>query len=146
MAKISVGVVIALAATGIFLTLITAGAIVTQTKPSNATISAVNIEVYSDSGCTQSLTSLDWGTLYPGNTTTRTIYVKNTGMLPVRLAIADESWAPTTASSVLALTWNRQNTVLNVDQTMNATLTLRAAASTGSLEKFSFNIIVTGEE
>jgi hypothetical protein len=146
MQKISIGVIIALAATGIFLSLVTAGLIATQTVPSNGTVSAVNVGVYSDSGCTQNLTSISWGTLYPGNSTTRTIYVKNTGTLPITLTLTSGSWVPTTANTVLTLTWNRQNTVLNAGQSVDATLTLAAASSTGSLTNFSFNIIITGTE
>ena len=146
MQKISTGVIIALAATGIFLSLVTAGLIATQTVTSNGTVSAVNVGVYSDITCTQNLTSIPWGTLYPGNSTTRTIYVKNTGTLPVTLTMTNGSWVPTTANTVLTLTWNRQSTVLNAGQSISATLTLTAASSTGSLTDFSFNIIITGAE
>ena len=146
MQKISTGVIIALAATGIFLSLVTAGLIATQTVTSNGTVSAVNVGVYSDIACTQNLTSISWGTLYPGNSTTRTIYVKNTGTLPVTLTMTNGSWVPTPANTVLTLTWNRQNTVLTAGQSISATLTLTAASSTGSLTDFSFNITVTGSE
>jgi hypothetical protein len=144
--KLSTGAIIALAATGIFLSLVTAGVIVTQTVPSNGTISAVNVGVYSDSQCTQNLTSISWGALYPGNSTTKTIYVKNTGTIPVTLTMTTGSWVPTTASSVLTLTWNRQNTVLDPNQSISAILTLTAASNTGSVTTFSFNIIITGAE
>jgi hypothetical protein len=144
--KISTGVIITLAAIGIFLSLVTAGLIATQTVPSNGIVSAVNVGVYSDIACTQNLTSIPWGTLYPGNSTTRTIYVKNTGTLPVTLTMTNGSWVPATANTVLTLTWNRQNTVLNAGQSINATLTLSVASSTGSLTDFSFNIIITGAE
>ncbi len=146
MQKISTGVIIALAATGIFLSLVTAGLIATQTVTSNGTVSAVNVGVYSDIACTQNLTAISWGSIYPGNSTTKTIYVKNTGTLPVTLTMTNGSWVPTTANTVLTLTWNRQNTVLNAGQSISATLTLTAASSTGSLTDFSFNIIITGAE
>ncbi len=146
MQKISTGLIIALAATGIFLSLVTAGLIATQTLPSSGTVSAVNVGVYSDSGCTQILTSINWGTLYPGNTTTRQIYIKNTGTLPVTLTMTTGSWVPTAANSVLTLTWNRQNRVLNAGDSIAATLTLTVSSSPGSITNFSFNIIITGNE
>jgi hypothetical protein len=146
MRKLSTGAIIALAATGIFLTMVTAGLITTQTLQSNGTMTTINVGVYSDSACTQNLTSISWGSIYPGNSTTRTIYVKNTGTLPVTLTMTTGSWVPTTASSVLTLTWNRQNTVLNAGQSISATLTLSVASSTGNLTDFSFNIIITGAE
>ena len=144
--KLSIGAIIALAAAGIFLTLVTAGVIVTQSVPSNGTITTVNVGVYSDSQCTQNCTSIDWGALYPGSSTTKTVYVKNTGTLPITLTITPQSWVPTAASSALTLTWDQQNTILDPDQSTSATLTLTAASDTGSLTDFSFNIIITGTE
>ena len=146
MNKLSTGAIIALAATGIFLTLVTAGLIATQTIPSNGTVSAVNVGVYTDSQCTQNCTAISWGTLSPGNSTTRTIYVKNTGSVPITLTMTNGTWTPTTANTVLTLTWNRQDTILNAGQSTFATLTLTAASNTGNLTSFSFNIIITGTE
>ena len=146
MQKLPTGAIIALAATGIFLTLVTAGLISTQTVQSNGTISAVNVGVYSNSSCTQSLTSINWGTLSATNSTARTIYIKNTGNVPVTLTLTTGNWVPTTADSVLTLTWNRQNSVLTAGQSISATLTLTVASSTGSLTDFSFDIIITGTE
>ena len=49
MAKLSAGIIIVLAASGVFLTLVTAGIIATQTVASNGIVSTVNVGVYSDS-------------------------------------------------------------------------------------------------
>ena len=146
MIKLSIGVIAALAVTGVFLTIVTAGLIATQSIPSSGTIVGVNVGVYTNSQCTQNCTTIDWGTLYPGDSTTRTIYVKNTGSVPVTLTMTTGGWVPTSASSVLTLTWNRQNTVLNAGQSISATLTLTAASNAGSLSGFGFNIVVTGTQ
>jgi hypothetical protein len=147
MRKISTGAIIAIAATGIFLTLLTSGLLISsQTVPSNGTITAVNVGVYSDSGCTQNCTSIDWGTIAPGNSTTRTIYVKNTGTIPVTLSMTMGSWVPSNASSYLTLSWNRGGTVLIANQSISAVLTLSASSSAGNITSFSFNIIITGTE
>jgi hypothetical protein len=44
---------------------------------------AVNVGVYSDAACTLNLTSIDWGNVYPRGSVSRTIYVKNTGNVPM---------------------------------------------------------------
>ena len=145
--KISTGATIAIAVTGLFLTLITAGLLTTsQTVPSAGTITAVNVGVYSDSACTQNLTSINWGTLPPGNSTTRTIYIKNTGTGSITLSMTTANWIPSNANTYLTLTWDRANYVLNANVSVSATLTLAASVSAGNITSFSFNIIITGTQ
>ena len=144
--KLSTGVIIALAATSIFLTLVTAGIIATQTIPSSGTVTTVNVGVYTDSECTQNCTSISWGVIYPGNSTSTTIYVKNNGTIPITLSMATDSWAPTEASDCLTLTWDQEGTELVVGELVSANLTLSAASDTGDLTDFNFNIAITGAE
>jgi hypothetical protein len=145
MRKISTGTAIAIAATGLFLTLLTTGLLMSQqTIPSAGTITTVNIGVYLDSSCTQNATSISWGSIYPGNSTTKIIYVKNTGSLPVTLNMTTESWVPSNANTYISLSWNRGGTVLSAGQSIDATLTLSASSSAGNITSFSFNMIITG--
>ena len=144
--KLSTGVIIALAATSIFLTLVTAGIISTQTIPSNGTVTTVNVGVYSDSRCTQNCTSISWGSIYPGNSTSKIVYVKNIGTVPITLSMTAGSWAPTTASACLTLSWDQQGTVLGVGDSVSANLTLSADSDIGNLSNFSVNIIIIGAE
>jgi hypothetical protein len=144
--KLSTGLIIALAATGLFLSLVTAGIIATQNIASNGTVTSVNVGVYSNENCDQNCTSISWGSIYPGNSTSQTIYVKNTGAVPITLSMAVDSWEPTDASDCLTLTWNPQDDTLNPGQSTTATLTLTVAQDTGDLTAFNFNIIITGAE
>ena len=144
--KLSTGVIIALATTGIFLTLVTAGIIATQTIPSDGTITTVNVGVYSNSECTQNCTSISWGALYPGNSTSKIVYVKNTGTVPITLTMTTATWTPTDADDYLTLDWDQQDTVLNVGDSVSANITLTAASDTGELQDFNFNIVITGTD
>ena len=72
-------------------------------------IEALNVSVYQDSACTQSLTALNWGTLRPGTSANRTIYVKNTGNAALTLNMTATAWNPPAASSYITLTWDRQS-------------------------------------
>lgn len=144
--KLSTGAIIALATTSIFLTLVTAGIIATQTISSNGTVTTVNVGVYSDDQCTQNCTSISWGIIYPEDTLSRTIYVKNTGSVPVTLSMTVGSWDPTDAGDYLTLTWDQEGKELAVDESVSAILTLSAASDTGDLTDFSFDIIIAGAE
>jgi hypothetical protein len=149
--------VIALAITALALTVTTAAILSTnQTVPLNGTIGngttdngsidTINLSVYSDSACTQTVTALNVGTLNPGGTASQTVYIKNSGNVPETLTMTTNNWTPTSASSSLTLTWNRQNTVLNAGASIQAILTLTAVANTGSLTTFSCDVILTGTQ
>jgi len=129
------------------MTLLTTGLLMSsQTLQSSGTVTTVNVGVYSDSSCTQNLTSINWGTIYPGNSTTRIIYVKNIGSLPVTLTMTTESWAPSNANTYISLSWNREGTVLTAGQSTTATLTLSATPDAANITSFSCNIVITGTE
>ena len=147
MRKLSLGVVIAVAATGLLLTMVTSGVLVSsQTVTSAGTISSINVGVYSDSACTVNCTSLDWGAVAPSASMTKTVYVKNTGSVPVTLSMATNTWTPSNANSYLVLSWNRANNVVAAGNSLPATLTLTASSAAGSITTFSFNIVITGTQ
>ena len=139
--------VIALAITALALTATTVAVLsVNQTVPLSGTITAVNLGVYTDSACTIPATALTAGNVSPGGTATQTIYVKNTGNIPETLTMTTGNWSPSNANTYLTLSWNRQNTILNAGASIQATLTLTAAANTGSLTTFSCDVTLTGTQ
>ena len=138
---------IAIIVTVIILTVTTAGLLsVNKTISSSGTVIAVNVGVYSDSACTQNLTSINWGTIVPGNSVTRTIYVKNTGNTQITLSMTKTNWNPATADGPITLTWNRESATLNADQVTTATLTLSVSESISGITNFSVDIVITGTE
>jgi hypothetical protein len=112
--------------------------------PSTGMVSAVNVEVYSDGSCTQNLTSIDWGSVYPGGSVSRMVYVKNTGNVPLTLSLTTASWNPISAAGQISVTWDKDNTVLNAGQSTAATLTLSVSQSISGVISFSVNVVITG--
>ena len=76
--------------------------------PTSGTIVAVNVGVFADSACTQNLTSVSWGSVEPGESVGRTIYVKNTGNAPVTLSMALSGWNPAVADGPISIVWDRE--------------------------------------
>ena len=145
--KYTTPTIAALAIAGIIITVAVAAALSSSvTIPLDGTINTVGVEAYSDSACTIPVTTLDAGSMSPGGTVTRTIYIKNSGSIPVTLTMATSGWSPASASSYLTLTWNQQNHVLNAGASVSATLTLTADSDTGSLTTFSCSVTITGTE
>ena len=145
--KISLGATLALVSTALLLTVFTAGLLsANQAVPSTGTITAVNVGVYSDSACTQNLTSINWGSISPGDTVTRTIYVKNTGNSVISLTMTKTNWNPSAANGPIAITWDIENWWLNPDDQFTATLTLSVSPDVSGITDFSLEIVITGTE
>jgi hypothetical protein len=117
---------------------------ISQTISSSGTISTANVGVFSDSQCTQPLSTISWGSVAPGSSVSRTIYVKNTGDLPLTLSMSTASWNPVAASNSMAITWNREGTVLAAGQIVPAELTLAVDSDISGVTAFSVNIIISG--
>jgi hypothetical protein len=143
--KISTGAIIAIVMVGIVLTVTTAGLIsVSQSVSSSGSVTAINVGVYSDSSCTQNLTTIDWGTVAPGNSVTKTIYVKNTGNSDITLSMTKNSWNPTSANGPITVTWNKESTTLSAGASAAAIITLSVSSSISGITTFSVNIVITG--
>jgi archaellum component FlaG (FlaF/FlaG flagellin family) len=145
--KMSLGATAALVSTALILTVFTTGLLsVNQSISSSGTVTAVNVGVYSDSACIQNLTSIDWGTLSPGDSVTRTIYVKNTGNAPIAITMTKINWNPSTANGPITITWNTENWSLGAGNSTAATLTLSISSSISGITDFSVDIVITGTE
>ena len=136
-----------IALAGLLLTVIAAGALTdSSTVPLNGAITGVNVELYTDPYCTVPCTSLSAGTVAPGASVTQSLYVKNTGTVAMTLSMAVSAWNPSNAGSYLTVSWNRVGYVLAANSSVQATLTLTAAANTGTLTTFSCNVTITGTQ
>jgi hypothetical protein len=112
--------------------------------PTSGSVFAVNVGVYSDSACTQNLTSISWGSVSPGASVSLTVYVKNTGNTPIALSMATAGWSPAAANGPITIAWNKESAVLNASQSTAATITLSTSSAISGITDFSVNVIVTG--
>jgi hypothetical protein len=106
----------------------------------------VQLGVYQDSGCTTVLSSVSWGTLDPGASTSSTIYVRNEGNVAVTLSIQASNWTPSTAQNYFTLTWNRNGYVLQPNAVVQAVLNLAVSSSISGITSFSFDITITATQ
>jgi hypothetical protein len=150
--KISAVSIIAVAALGMVLTYSTAGVITLQQAaksinrplPSSGNIAAINVGIYSNHACTQTLEGIDWGDILPGSSIEKIIYIKNTGSTPITLSMTATDWIPTNAYGPLTLTWNKEGVKLNKNEVTAATLTLTVAENTADITTFSVTILISG--
>lgn len=105
---------------------------------------AVDVEVYWDDGCTDTVTAINWTILEPGGSPAKTIYVKNTGNAPVTLNMTLSDWVPPEAETHIGLSWDQEDAVVEPGAVVAAVLTLSVSPSISEITDFSFTIIVTG--
>jgi hypothetical protein len=101
---------------------------------------------YWNSACTNVTSTVDWGTLSPGNVANVSFYLRNEGNWPMRLYLTTQNWNPTNASSYISVSWNREAQTLAAGNVILATLTLNVSASISGVAIFSFETVFTGAE
>lgn len=111
---------------------------------SGNTVNTINVDIYTDAAATTKCSSIVWGTLSPGGSVTKTIYIKNSGNIAETLNMTATGWSPAAAGSVLSLTWDKEGTSLAAGGVVPATLTLQVAADTGDVTSFNVNIVISG--
>ena len=109
-------------------------------------IPTLGLDAYWEQECNNPVSSIDWGTLEPGDQNTSTIYLKNTGNLPLALSMITQNWTPTNATTYIIVTWNRENATISVDQVLQADITIEVLTSVIGISDFSLDIVITGSE
>ncbi len=112
--------------------------------PSTGLVLAVNLSVYADASCTVNLTAIDWGSLYPGDSASRTVYVKNSGNTAIVLAMTTNGWTPVIAEGQLSVSWDKEGASLGSGESTAAVLTLSVSASVHDVTSFSVYVVISG--
>jgi hypothetical protein len=143
--KVSTIFILAITLAGMILTVTAASVIsVSEALPMRGAISAINVGLYSDSQCSQKLTSVDWGTLSPGETLTKTIYIKNICNSPLTLRMTKTNWDPPEADGPISITWNKEGTTIYSGQTQQAVITLSVSSTINNITSFDVQVVITG--
>jgi hypothetical protein len=103
---------------------------------------AVGVGVYWDANCSFPVSSLDWGSVFPGSVTNMTVFIRNEGDAPSTLFLKAANWSPVNASNFLALNWDYNNSVVYSRQTIKVVLTFSVASVAEGIKDFSFDVII----
>jgi len=114
------------------------------TIANRATVKSVGVGVYEEAGCVTRVTSIDWGTLDPGDIKTKTAYIRNESNVPVTLGLSTVNWQPPEAETYMTLSWDYSGRDLNPGEVLTVVLTLTISLDVTGIEAFSFDIVITG--
>jgi hypothetical protein len=113
---------------------------------SGSVLKTIGVSVFSDKGCTTPISVINWGTLAPDSSASKTIYVKNNGTAAEVLSMTTSLWNPATASTYIHLNWNCTSYVLTHGSVVAAVLTLNVLPNIVNVTTFNFQITITGTE
>ena len=109
-------------------------------------VKAIGVQVYFDEACTNEVNSIDWGYLSPGQTSTKTVYVRNNGTVPMILSHIVQNWNPADAKNYITFSWDGENKVVNASEVVAVNLSLSIAENITGIESFSFELVIIGTE
>jgi len=144
--KRQITLIIAVAAAALTVTAITLYTMMLQNPGNVTSIQTVAIEAYWDTGLTNKVTTINWGSIEAGTTKNVTIYLLNAGITDIRLSMNTTNWSPQNASQHITLNWDYQNQTINPHQQLKTTLTLNASPTTQGITSFSFDATITATQ
>src|SRR5512136_1838711 len=113
-----------------------------QSIPTSGMVIGIGVGVYADQACSQNLTGISWGVVAPGESVNRTVYVKNTGNAQITLSMAASGWSPPTANGRIAVSWDRESSLLGASQSVAATIVLFVSPSISGVSDFSVKVVI----
>ena len=104
----------------------------------------VEIDVYEDLACTTVQSSIDWGEIEAGDSSSVTIYIKNNGDTDILLGLDSENWTPTNINDYTTLSWDDNGTALTPGEVRVVKLTLKVDPDCPSMNNFGFDVVIIG--
>jgi hypothetical protein len=115
-------------------------------RSSGELIAPAGLGVYQDQNCTQELTEINWGSLEPGETRDRWLYIRNEGIRSISLNTTTENYSPENAINYMIFSWDREQYRISPDEVILVTLTLYVSEEISGITSFSFDIIINYEQ
>lgn len=112
----------------------------------SALLTDPHVEVFWDRNCTQGVSSIDWGSLAPGETKTVSVYVQSKSNETCILILIPTGWNPPAAANYLELNQDYENKKIQPSEIVKVTLSLTVSASVAGVTNFAFNIVVEGSK
>jgi len=116
----------------------------TLTLTGLGSVKTVNVAAYWDSSCVNEVSTINWGAVEPGSSTSRVIYLKNEGNAPITLSLAVTRWSPSSARNYTSLSWNYSGEQIGAGNVVKVTLTLNLSSSISGVSSFTFDMAITG--
>lgn len=103
-------------------------------------IETPRIGVYSNSQCSEELSFMEWGNLFPEASNDIVGFVKNEGQMSCVLSLRTFNWVPSTAQNYLSLSWNYNGQTINPSEVVPITVIISVSPNITGIRNFTFDI------
>lgn len=101
-----------------------------------------SISLCMDGNGIYNISSIDWGSINAGNSTSYTAYIYNEGNLDFILTMEISNWDPVEMSNDITVGWDYMNQVIKPNETIKVVFTLTISPDIDEIRPFTFDIIV----
>jgi hypothetical protein len=112
--------------------------------PSHGNIKTINVQVFWDQACTQPVNNIDWGNPGPGDTVSKTVYLKNSGNSPLSLSLIIDNWTPSNSETYLTLSWDQEGNIINPSDIIKSNFSLEVSSNISGITDFTISLIIEG--
>ena len=102
----------------------------------------MEMDVYEDLECTIVQSSIEWGEIEAGASTSVTVYIKNNGDTNILLGLDSANWTPTKCADYTTLSWDYDATVLVPGEVREVTITLDVDQDSPHRNSFGFDVVI----
>lgn len=104
----------------------------------------IEIDVFIDEACLKPLSSFEWGEIIPGESTIKTIYLRNSGEMYVKLNLIGENWTPDESEEYMGLSWDYDGSEVLPGEIREINVELSVHYDCPILNNFGFDLIIIG--
>jgi hypothetical protein len=104
----------------------------------------IEIDVFIDEACINPLSSFEWGEIEPGKESTKTIYLRNSGDVDVKLNLIGENWTPDESKDYMSLSWDYDGSEILSGEIREINVELSVSSDCPALDNFGFDLIIIG--
>ena len=115
-----------------------------QTDSMDLIFPTIEVDTFSDPDCLNPITSVNWGVIEAGGTSTSTIYLLNNGNVDTVVYLESHNWVPYETSNYMVLSWDYDGTSLAPGEIRAINVFLHVSSDCPELEVFKFELIIVG--
>ena len=118
--------------------------------PSIGILETIGVEAYWDENVENKTKEINWDIIWVGSSKKVTLYLRSESNVEILLKLNTTNWNPTYISKNMDLSWNYDETPIDLGEVIQVTITLSTTYSkpfvdylmSNSVKEFSFDIII----